>query len=268
MVLQWEQQRRSFHAGGSQPPLLLVLDVDETLWRCVISGVHKKRHLAKIDTHVNIEALSRDGTSHVVGCDISWRPGLTEFLDWIRMRRDEGAIEGPWLFTTGAYSYVHAVLTELDPDGDLFGSRVLAKDACTTTATPSFYLKDLNVVPSTGGVKRTILVDNNPVSCILQPESCILIHDWLGDGVPDNELARVISVLDDAIANGMEGDYAGAIARAAAGHDTFKQNLANLMTIISEKPNLERSLSLMLKERWAEVISVKREFLGPGPGCQ
>lgn len=264
-----QSQRRWAAAAASQPPLALVLDVDETLLRSAIKGVHMSRKLSKVDKCVHITIPSRDGGEDgYVECNLSYRPGLTEFLDWIRQRRDEGAIEGPWLFTTGATAYIDAVLQDMDPDGDLFGGRVLAKDVCTPTATPGYYLKDLTRVPASGGLQTTILVDNNPVSCIMHPDSCLLIHDWLGDGEPDAELSRVQHVVDAAIAQGVEGDYAASLSSATEGHIPFTRDLIALHEVLDQEPDPEATLAQTLRRRWAEVCAVKRQFLGPGPGCR
>lgn len=247
-----------------RPPVALVLDVDETLWRCAIHGVHKRK-LPKVDAHAEIRYLEK-GRVCTAGCDISWRPGLPEFLQWIRRRRDQGLLEGPWVFTTGTSDYINAVLQLLDPDGDLFGARVLSKRDCIKTATPGFYLKDLTMVPSSGGLKRTILVDNNPVSCILHPENSILIHDWLGAGENDTELARVISVLEDVM--GMGNDV-GSVVGATEGYVGYRRSLATLHDLIDD-PDSAISFGQALQRAkmvWPEIHAIKRDFLGPSPAC-
>lgn len=265
---EWSPSQRSHShtEDGRVPPLALVLDMDETLGHSAIHGGRNYRKLPKVDAHVEIE-WGRN-SAHTIGCDISWRPGLPEFLGWIRQRRDEGLIEGPWVFSAGKSEYVRAVLQELDPSGDLFGPRVLSQSDCVHTATPGFYLKDLNVVPSTGGLKRTVLIDNSPVSCILNPENSILIHDWLGEGTSDSELARVISVVEDAISN----DVASTVC-AAEGYTGFKNNLATLHNMIEEEEEPDDCYDCYecskqrVKMLVPKIQAIKRDFLGPGPGC-
>merc|ERR1712232_23024 len=66
---------------------------------------------------------------------------------------------------------------------------------------PGFMLKDLSQIKSTGdgAENRKVLVDNNPVSGIINPENCVLIRDWLGEDSEDKELARVQATLDHVI---------------------------------------------------------------------
>lgn len=252
-----------------QPPLTLVLDVDETLLRCRIEGYHSGRKLAKVDATQRIEISAPNGELAITrGCDLSFRPGLADFLSWIRKRRVDGAIEGPWLFSAGEECYIQAVLKEIDPDGDLFGDRLLTKEDCTPCATPGMYLKDLSRVPSLGGTARTILVDNSPVSCVLNPESSILIHDWLADGEHDTELYRVMSLVDDALARGgVAGNYANLISSITMGHAMFMKNLADLRDVISAEPADHLSLMQTLKARLEQVHDVKKQFLGDRLGC-
>ncbi|CAK0880737.1 unnamed protein product, partial [Prorocentrum cordatum] len=49
---------------------------------------------------------------------------------------------------------------------------------------------DLAHVPprhSDAELRRKVLVDNNPVSCVLNPDNTVLIRDWLGKDEPDEE---------------------------------------------------------------------------------
>ena len=41
--------------------------------------------------------------------------GLSTFLEWIRAKRDQGAIEGPWLLTTATPVISKALLRIIDP---------------------------------------------------------------------------------------------------------------------------------------------------------
>lgn len=251
-------------------PLVLLLDLDETLLRPRIPQVHKY-DLASVDLSVTIPV--NDG----VHCDLSLRPGLWEFFDWIRERRGAGRIEGPWLFAQGHDAYVSAVLAELDPERDLFSDRVLSKEACTPTRTP-WVLKDLTKVPCSGGggaegLRRMVLVDNNTMSCILHPENSLMVRDWLGLGAADAELERVGRVLDGLMeraqedaASGRQADYAGHLVQTMPRHPEFQRRLRDLRRRIEEPAPMGVALRDVHKELWSEACDAKRELLGLGPG--
>ncbi|CAK0894039.1 unnamed protein product [Prorocentrum cordatum] len=144
--------RRGLAQESGVQPLVLLLDLDETLLRPRIPQVHKY-DLASVDLSITIPV--NDG----VHCDLSLRPGLARFFEWIRERRRAGRLEGPWLFAQGHSAYVTAVLAELDPEKDIFSDRVLSKDdACTPTKTP-WVLKDLTKVACSGGGGASSLED-------------------------------------------------------------------------------------------------------------
>lgn len=188
-------------AGEHQvPPLVLVVDIDETLLRPRILPQHSNRKLARVDHKLTIDV--GDG----VHCEISVRPGVDAFFDWIRDRRSAGVIEGPWIFAQGARPYVDAVLSKLNPEGDVFSTRLLTHEDCTRVKVPGYVLKDLTRVPSddigaTPGLSRVILVDNNSMSAILHPMNTLMIRDYRGLETEDQdaELERITDTLDELI---------------------------------------------------------------------
>lgn len=268
----------AFHlrpSNVSEPkPMILVLDLDETLLRPKIQRAHDKRKLSRIDLQVYLEGGIR--------CSASFRPGLDEFFYWIRERRDAGLIEGPWIFGQGARIYVEAMVRQLDPFGDLFGSRILCKESCTAMAWPwSWVLKDLSKIPSSqpdaagfadDSLKRTILVDNNTISCILCPNNSLLVRDWLGDGSEDEELARASRLLDDLLAREAKapthGDYSSHLVSATPGHAEFCRRLAALHSRFNDKdwPPRDMPFNDACKEVWQEACDAKRALLGLCPG--
>eukprot|EP00439_Symbiodinium_sp_Y106_P065300 s2821_g10.t1 len=80
-------------ASRRRAPLLLVLDLDETLVRVCCKGVHHNRNLRVVDFRVPIEvgALPKATT---FDCGVALRPGVESFMEWIKERRREGLIEG------------------------------------------------------------------------------------------------------------------------------------------------------------------------------
>lgn len=254
--------------------MLLVLDLDETLVRVRCKGVHRTRPLSRVDFRVMVD-VGKPPTTTSYDCGVAVRPGLESFLQWIQDRRDAGMLEGPWLYTTASQDMTKAVLRKIDPGGKVFRMRVLTRSACTPTRMPGFFLKDLGRVPSEGGcqsVRRRVLVDNNPVSCIVNPESSVLVRDWLGDDPADAELERVRSVIDTMVEQEQTveeedpGDYASHLSRLIPGHATFRERVQELGSRLNASPPTEvKNLHSAMKAAMAECMDMKRELLGAAP---
>merc|ERR1719498_1713718 len=93
---------------------------------------------------------SRASTVQQNDVRVALRPGLSKFFEWIKTRRAEGLIEGPWIFTQGSSLYLNAVVPQIDPTGDLFanGDRILTRGACTRLQKPWPWVhKELDRVP-------------------------------------------------------------------------------------------------------------------------
>jgi len=265
---------------ATAPPLILLLDLDETLIRPKIQKVHAARTLAKTDFRIVI-----DNAGQKIDCAISLRPGIREFFDWIRTRRASGHIAGPWIFGQGAGNYVRPVLRAIDPKKEIFGDRILVKESCTPLSKPwPWVLKSFSAVPAEGieaissadaeklspsDYPRVVLADNNVMSCILHPENTLLIRDWLGNGAEDNELARVTSLLDRVIAadhaDGSKGDYAKQLVKETPRFDEYKQRLADLNQKMQQPPDPEEPLKKVFIAAWEEACNAKRMLLGLGP---
>lgn len=250
---------------ASVKPIILVLDLDETLLRPKIERAHPLRKLSRVDVRVYLEGG--------IQCSASFRPGLDEFFQWIRARRDSGLIEGPWIFGQGAKVYVDAMVRELDPFGDLFEGRVLSNEACTPLTKPwPWVVKDLSKIPCSSGdalanLPRTVLVENNSLSCMLFPDNSVLVRDWLGDGnEEDNELARVSALIDELIdkeaAEHTGGNYVRHLASATPGYSEFRERLAVLGSRFEEPPPAGASLKDAYGEVWREARQAKEALLG------
>mmetsp|Transcript_6667 Transcript_6667/g.10695 ORF Transcript_6667/g.10695 Transcript_6667/m.10695 type:complete len:303 (+) Transcript_6667:78-986(+) len=259
-------------------PLLLVLDLDETLVRVACDNVHRKRKIKIVDFNVAVEIGDPPDTFN---CKVRKRPGLDDFFRWIEERRRAGLIEGPWLFTTSSPQYTKALLRHIDPGGRMFGMRVLARQACEPSGMPGFMLKDLSQIPSRGdgAENRKVLVDNNPVSCIVNPDNCVLIRDWLGEDSEDKELARVQATLDLVIQkagcvrdveSGVSPEeldnYASHLMRLAPERKIFHMRLKALgKRLESGPPENVTSLRKVLQDVSTTCNDIKKELLGAAP---
>ncbi|GMH45005.1 hypothetical protein BSKO_12962 [Bryopsis sp. KO-2023] len=154
--------------------MTVVLDLDETL----------VRSCEEDDVPVHVEFAASVGLleRHEIRCGdpetgaeekiVSFvRPGMKDFLEVVSQFAEVV------LFTAGDPEYAGPLLEMLDPEGKYF-TYSLYRDA--TVATPYHeHVKDLSMLGRDMG--RTVLVDNNPYSFLLQPENGILCEGFYGD---------------------------------------------------------------------------------------
>lgn len=262
---------RALSSSATPPaaPLILILDIDETLVRVRCEGVHDKRkRLESPCFNMSVDL----GRSQVFDCAVVRRPGLDSFLQWIQERKAAGLIEGPYLFTTSSKKYTKALLKFIDPGGKIFGLRVLARQACTPAGVPGFALKDLDVVPPSGEAagRRKLLVDNNPVSHVLYPGGAVLVRDWLGEDQADGELRRVQELVDALLADPearATGDYTKALSRLTPDRgEPFRRELLALREKLAETPPADLvEVRARVRAVAADANDLKRNLLGGAP---
>jgi len=276
------QSFRGVH-GATKPPLVLVLDVDETLWRSHVPGVHQTNKLFEHDFTVELRSQGETSlpTSTTDNADevkpsgqsteirVSLRPGLAKFFDWIQARRSEGVIEAPWIFTQGSTIYINALKEKVDPTGEIFGDRILCRGACTRLKRPWPWVhKDLTRVPcgEDGGEhpERVILVENNPMSGLLYPNHLLMVHDWVGGNKFDRELARVSATVD-AVLEGSSGNYAETLRDITTGHEEFTQDLEKLHELVSNPPPKGKTANQAIKEVWGKAVKAKTRLIEQQP---
>lgn len=287
--LQRASHLRSFSSTTAKEPLILVLDVDETLWRSHVPGVHKHKPPAKFDFKVEINAGGERMTSAPTAwtsstssssqadsetkeqgrqsktCHVTLRPGLKKFFNWIVERRSQGVLEGPWIFTQGSSRYLNAVIPQIDPDGEVFGDRILTRGACLRMQSPWPWVhKELTQVPCGIGeqarTERVILVENNVMSCLLYPDNGFMVHDWTGDNAFDRELRRVSTVLDDVLSE-PSGDYASRLAAITPGHQHFREEMAHLHECILRGLPAGQNKDEAIKDLWWQALKAKKRLL-------
>ncbi|RLN93760.1 hypothetical protein BBJ28_00013371 [Nothophytophthora sp. Chile5] len=171
-------------AGAGQERLALVLDMDECL-------VHSKfqNEVEYRQSEYRPEELEAYGDSFEIVMDdgeravVNKRPGLDRFLEEAAKHFDV------YVFTAGLEAYGKPILDELDPKGNLFAGRFF-RASCQQRK--GMFLKDLSVVRT--DLSRVILVDNNPVSFLLQPSNGIPVPSFYDD-VNDRTLDSLTKVL-------------------------------------------------------------------------
>ena len=112
-----------------------------------------------------------------VSCTVYKRPGLDAFL------QECAADFDTYVFTAGTQDYAEPLLDVLDPHRSLFQGRFYRQD-CRRMPGSRQYLKDLEAVARKRGLGeglgRMVLVDNNPVSFVCQPDNGIPVPDFHG----------------------------------------------------------------------------------------
>lgn len=151
----------------------LILDLDETL-------VHSafKPFYFKSDIILNMTFDQKTHTIHVLK-----RPYVDEFLD--KMSKLYELV----IFTASIPEYANPLLDQLDPRKRICYR--LFREHCTPSN--SFFIKDLKKVGR--DLKNTIIIDNNPVSYILNKDNGIPILTW-HSSKNDSELLKLIPFLE------------------------------------------------------------------------
>ena len=157
----------------SQNKKTLILDLDETL-------VHSafKPFYFKSDIVLNINFDNKLHTIHVLK-----RPYVDEFLE--KMSKLFEIV----IFTASIPEYANPLLNQLDTK-KLISYR-LFREHCTPSN--NFFIKDLKKVGR--DLKDTILIDNNPVSYLLNKHNGIPILTWHSSKT-DTELIKLIPFLE------------------------------------------------------------------------
>jgi len=194
-------------AGRSRPraPLTVVLDMDETLvhsqleLRCAegntvkISDPRQDEDRSKVKDEPSAPhdfefaiPLSPAASGELL-VKVHKRPGLELFLE------EASSFCTLAVFTAGTEDYGKAMLDQLDPCGRM--SLRLYRGSCSMT--DGLFLKDLNKLDAMQPgfrLSRTVLIDNSPVSMLLQPDNAILVSSFYTDR-SDNALFKLLPIL-------------------------------------------------------------------------
>ncbi|KAL7481558.1 hypothetical protein ACHAW6_007242 [Cyclotella cf. meneghiniana] len=152
----------------SDPPICLVLDLDETLVHCTVEPIRNA------DMVFPVEFNGIEYTVHV-----RCRPYLKEFLE-----RVSGKFEVV-VFTASQQVYADKLLDKIDPEGKYIRHRMF-RDSCLPVE--GNFLKDLNILGR--DLRRAVLVDNSPHAFGYQVDNGIPIESWFDDPA-DTELLKL-----------------------------------------------------------------------------
>lgn len=191
----------SSFGGHARSPLTVVLDMDETLVHSKLELRCAEGNTVRINDPRQAEDRSRSNEEPEVPHDFEFaiplspaagngelrvrvhkRPGLDTFLE------EASSFCNLAVFTAGTEDYGKALLDLLDPCGRM--SIRLYRDSCSMI--DGLFLKDLNRVQRE--LSRTVLIDNSPVSMLLQPDNSILVSSFYTDR-EDNALYKLLPIL-------------------------------------------------------------------------
>ena len=170
------------------PKLTVVLDLDETLVHSIFHNgadslyrQHENRQKSvRSDRVQSFHLKLADGDAVTV----NKRPKLAAFL---KAMQEEFHAQ---VFTAALSCYAEPVLNRLDPKRSIFKRR-LYREGCTPTGTGAF-AKDLSL--HFKDLSRVVLVDNNPVSLMRQPDNGLLVPSFFDDP-NDDVLPTVLDFL-------------------------------------------------------------------------
>lgn len=117
------------------------------------------------------------------------RPHLHEFLAKVSEKYETH------IFTAAMEVYAKPVLKMLDPHGTIF-TQSWYRESCTLDSNVGAYVKNLGFAWGGDQLKRTVLVDNNPLSFLANPENGILVSSFYNDP-KDTTLPAVMDLLDE-----------------------------------------------------------------------
>jgi CTD small phosphatase-like protein 2 len=174
--------------------LVVVLDMDE----CIIHSQFLNGPGAKYAHQVRRNGNEALGDSQVDTFNISLpdgemvrvheRPGLHEFLQQVSEKYETH------IFTAAMEVYAKPLLNVLDPHDTIF-THCWYRESCSLDSNVGAYVKNLSVGWG-DRLKRTVLVDNNPLSFLANPSNGILVSSFYNDP-QDTTLPAVMELLDE-----------------------------------------------------------------------
>ena len=182
--------------------LVVVLDMDECLIHSQFLQMNspgaKYAHQVKRSNGFN--NTSGDGSNDVVDTfnitlpdgelvRVHERPFLHDFLHEVSQKYETH------IFTAAMEVYAKPVLQRLDPHGKIF-TKAWYRESCELDSNVGAYVKNLGFCWDEDQLKRTVLVDNNPLSFLANPENGILVSSFYDDA-RDTTLPAVLDLLHE-----------------------------------------------------------------------
>lgn len=209
--LQQQRHKHRLRNKDTKPPrkydsdLVVVLDMDE----CLIHSQFLQGPGAKYAHQLHQKGSSALDAGANKGVDtfnitlpdgervlVHERPHLHEFLKQVSSKYETH------IFTAAMEVYAKPVLKMLDPHGEIF-TGIHYRESCQLDSTVGAYIKNLGLFCESYDererqrrLNRTVLVDNNPLSFLANPEHGILVSSFYDD-CRDTTLPAVLDLLHE-----------------------------------------------------------------------
>ena len=185
LAIQQYQQRPPYESD-----LVVVLDMDECLLHSQFLSPQAARLAHQVADTQEWNSRTTVETFHVTLPDgdvahVYQRPFLLPFLKEVTQRYETH------IFTAAMSVYAKPVLDYLDPLDQLAGRWY--RESCVFR--DNAYIKDLGVLQKSS-LDRVVLVDNNPLSFLANPENGILVKSFYSDA-SDKTLLAVLDLLQE-----------------------------------------------------------------------
>lgn len=176
--------------------LVVVLDLDECLIHSkFLNRMHSTQYAYQVPEPLEHASEQEDSleTFHIALPDgelarVYQRPYLQDFLHAVSSKYETH------LFTAGQQVYAQSILQHLDPDNSIFAN-CLYREACTYDPLMKAHVKDLGQhFPDS--IHKTVLVDNNHLSFLANPQNGILVTNFFDDP-KDTTLLAVLDLLQE-----------------------------------------------------------------------
>ena len=188
--------------NGYTSDLVVILDMDECLIHSqFLDGpgakfAHQVRRNNKVNHAWPTPAVKQDpvDTFQITLPDgenvlVHERPHLRKFLQTVSAKYETH------VFTAAMEVYAKPVLDILDSKGTIF-SKIWYREHCVLDRNMGAYVKNLDFQWGGDKLKRTVLVDNNPLSFLSHPSNGILVSSFYDDP-SDETLPAVMELLDE-----------------------------------------------------------------------
>ena len=166
------QNNFNYNNANNVKKKTLVLDIDETLVHSSMDPFPNGNHLI-----ININVKGKNYNIYVLK-----RPFLEQFL------QEMSYLYEIIVFTASISEYAEALVKLIDKNNVI--KHILNRSHCLLYQ--GSYIKDLKLINR--DIKNLIIIDNNPISYMLNKENGIPILSWYGEP-KDNELIKLIPLL-------------------------------------------------------------------------
>lgn len=196
--LQQQQQPQQYHSTEVNKPLreyesdlVVVLDMDECLIHSQFMPGGPGAKLAhQVQQRGSWNSSHSVDTFHISLPDgeqvkVHERPHIHDFLKEVSSKYETH------LFTAAMPVYAQPVIQKLDPHGTIF-TQCWYRESCEWDEDTGAYVKNLDILRDC--LKKTVLVDNNPLSFLSQPHNGILVSSFYNDP-NDAALPAVLDML-------------------------------------------------------------------------